>query len=112
MHVSPIIVSELASLAAVAASMSSVWAIWMRRKQARKVIEARLSGLEETVVEISNNPGHRASWETAGLTGGAIVHRVVSRTADGEERVREWAYDPMAAGGLKTFAHGIWIPVT
>jgi hypothetical protein len=111
MHVAPIIASELASLTAIVASMSSVWAIWMRRKQGRRVIEARLAGLGETVVEISNKPRYRASWGTAGLTGGAIIHRVVSQTAAGEERVREWAYDPMAAGGLKTFSHGIWIPV-
>ena len=111
MHVAPIIASELASLTAVVASLSSIWLISSRRKRGRKVIEARLARLGETVVEISNKPFHGASWGTAGLAGGSIIHRVVSRTAAGEERVREWAYDPTAAGGLKTFAHGIWIPI-
>jgi len=111
MHIAPIVVSELASLTAIIASLSSILFITARRRQGRKVIEARLAGLGETVVEISNKPFFGASWGTAGLTGGSIIHRIVSRTAAGEERVREWAYDPTAAGGLKTFAHGIWIPI-
>lgn len=110
MHLAPIFVSIACSLVAVVASMSSLWIISARRNQGRKVIEARLAGLGEAVVEISNKPFYGASWGTAGLTGGAIIHRVVSRTPAGEERVREWAYDPTVAGGLKTFAHGIWIP--
>ncbi|MBS0362278.1 MAG: hypothetical protein JSR98_12940, partial [Proteobacteria bacterium] len=59
----------------------------------------------------SNQPFFGSAWGSAGLTAGSIVHRVVSRTAAGEERVREWAYDPSTPGGLKTFAHGIWIPL-
>ena len=111
MHVSAVVVSEIGSLAAVAAALGSMWLISLRRRQGRRVIEARLAGLGETVVEISNGPFYSAAWGRAGLTAGAIIHRVVSRTAAGEERVREWAYDPTASGGLKTFAHGIWIPV-
>ena len=111
MHLAPIFVSIVCSLAAVAASTSSLWMISARRNRGRKVVEARLASLGETVVEIGNRPFDGASGETSGLTAGAIIHRVVSRTTAGEKRVREWAYDPAAASGLKTFAHGIWIPV-
>ena len=111
MQIAAIFVSELASATAVLASLSLIWFMAARRRRGRKVIAARLSGLGETVLEISNRPFHGASWGTAGLTGGSIIYRLVSRTAAGEERVREWAYDPTAAGGLKTFAHGIWIPL-
>lgn len=102
---------EICSLVAVFAALTPLWISRIRRTRARQVIEARFLGLGETVVEISHKPFYGASWGTAGLVGGATIHRVVSRTAAGEERVREWAYDPTAAGGLKTFAHGIWIPV-
>ena len=56
MHIAPIVVSELASLTAIIASLSSILFITARRRQGRKVIEARLAGLGETVVEISNKP--------------------------------------------------------
>ncbi|THD61596.1 hypothetical protein [Phenylobacterium sp.] len=111
MHLPAITVSMAASLIAVLAATSSIWSLALRRRQGRKAIEARLAGLGETVVEISNKPFYRAAWGTAGLTAGAVIHRIVSRTAVGEERVREWAFDPAASGGLKTFAHGIWIPL-
>ena len=111
MQVAPIIVSELASLTAIVLSFSSIWMILGRRNRGRKVIAARLAALGETMVEISNKPLNRVAWGTAGLTAGASIHRVVSRTAAGEQQVREWAYDPSAAGRLKRFAHGIWIPI-
>lgn len=110
MHIPAINLSEIASLTAFAAGMVSIWGVSVRRNRGRKVIEARLASLGETPVEISSKPFCSAAWGTAGLTAGAIVHRVISRTATGEERVREWAYDPTVTGGLKSFSHGIWIP--
>src|SRR5689334_18470407 len=97
-------VSEIASLTAILAGIGSMLAVSLPRRQARKVVEARLVGLGESVVEISSKSHHTGPWGTAGLTAGSVVLRVVSRTPTGEKRVRAWAYDPAAPGGLKSYA--------
>ena len=93
---------------AVLAGLSPLWGLSTLRARGRRLIEARLTALGETPSEISHTP-YGSWWGTAGLTGGAVTYRVAARTSAGEDRFHEWAYD---SGGLKTFAHGIWIPVT
>jgi hypothetical protein len=107
-------------LTTTAISISALLIGWRmvlaQRARARRAIEARLAALGETPVEITNRPRYGSWWGTSGLTGGAVLYRIVARTAAGELRTYEWAYDlvpgrGLRAGGLKTFAHGIWIPV-
>jgi hypothetical protein len=107
-HIAPIVVSMSCSLFAIAMSMSSLWLILAQRARGRRAIEARLAALDETPGEISHGPFYGSWWGTAGLTAGAVIYRVVARSDAGEDRLHEWAYD---RHGLKTFAHGIWIPV-
>ncbi|MBS0331902.1 MAG: hypothetical protein JSS35_03985 [Proteobacteria bacterium] len=100
----------------ISAVLAGWWALSAQRARARRAIEARLAALEESPVEIIARPRFGAWWGTSGLTGGAVLYRVVARTAAGKLNTYEWAYDlvpgaGLRSGGLKTFAHGIWIPV-
>jgi hypothetical protein len=111
-QVAPNVVVALCSALAVAASGWSVWqAKYAYRARGRREVERRLASQGETLVGIEDVPFRDLAVKT-GLSS-TVVFKVAARTADGDERAYQWAYEPRIfpwqSDGLKRLAHGIWI---
>ncbi|MFL5298539.1 MAG: hypothetical protein ACJ798_19340 [Phenylobacterium sp.] len=108
----PIFPVAIAMAIAVGASGWSVWHVnFAYRARGRRAVERMLESRGETLLALRKLPFREAPVRT-GLTS-LVVFEVRARTADGEERAYEWAYEPRIfpwqTEGLKRLAHGIWI---
>jgi hypothetical protein len=109
----PVVPVILSSLVAVAASGWSVWRVkFAYRRRGRREIERMLASRGETLVALKDLPFSSPLPKT-GLTTN-VIFEVRARTADGDERTCQWAYEarvfPWETAGLKRLAHGVWIP--
>ncbi len=110
----PIIPVAIASLGAVACSGWIVWRLkYAYRARGRREVERMLASRGETLVAIRDRPFGLLQVTTGLSTSPPVIFDVRARTADGDERTYQWAYEPRVfpwqTEGLKRCAHGIWI---
>ncbi|HEX5263944.1 MAG TPA: hypothetical protein VFW13_10485, partial [Phenylobacterium sp.] len=113
-------IQQCAALISIACSMLAImatgWLIWqvnyVHRKRGRREVERTLAGRGETLVALKDVPFFSPLPKT-GLSAN-VIFEVRARTAAGDERTYQWAYQPRLfpweSEGLKRLAHGIWIP--
>ncbi|WP_372785674.1 hypothetical protein [Phenylobacterium sp.] len=111
---------QFASLIAIAAGLLTIvlliWNFWRMkhayRGRGRQAVERMLKSRGETLVDLQDVAFGEVPVKT-GLSA-TVVFKVRARTADGDERTYEWAYEarvfPWQSEAVKRLAHGIWIP--
>jgi hypothetical protein len=111
----PILPVALCSAFAIACSGWTVWRVkFAYRARGRREVEHRLAERGETLVALKETPFSAMTATTGLSTSPPVIFEVRARTADGDERTYQWAYEPRVfpwqTEGLKRLAHGIWIP--